>query len=516
MKAGGQFLVATRLLSTTPGFSAVLTLFTSSRHLTLFCKETSVVGFELDGKLPAGVESAGTTDQEKIAAFQKTLSQPENKAALLAAIPAMLNPFFTADLMKCELKARLYSGEAVLTFYDLLRDYASKMLGPNTFEELLPKEASFQLAPGAIGKSTRFAFSAQDGYLLSRLEHPLGIGEIVSLIPADEDQTRRTVMMLWAAGVLNSAALEKFVPKLPNQAPRMDTLPGVAPRMDTKPGVAPPKPVVDHFAAAQQARPADPIPESPLDDVDVVNQTYTALGKKDFYSVLGVPSRSELPEIKVAYYRLAKRFHPDRFYGVNDAALKEKVDVIFSAINVAYETLKNAKSRTAYDNIPAEQKKVESTTLLTQNKQEPVDRDEAMQKVAEDYYKRAQGAFDTNNFYQAVQFLRSATQIDPYVAKYWRQLGISLSKNPQWKKEAEDSFNRAMELEPKNPENHLYLGFLYKNLNLKLRAKKHFASCLELDPHNDLAIREYNLIDAEEKAGPQDKKGLLGGIFKKK
>ena len=141
-------------------------------------------------------------------------------------------------------------------------------------------------------------------------------------------------------------------------------------------------------------------------------------------------------------------------------------------------------------------------------------------KAAEEHAKKAQAAYDKGNNYESVQYLKSATQIAPEVAKYWQQLGISLSRNPQWRKEAEDSFNKAAELDPKNPENHLYMGFLYKNAGLKLRARKHFVSCLQMDPKNEIALRELASIDASPASEPDSpgpkKSGLLGGIFKQK
>ena len=111
----------------------------------------------------------------------------------------------------------------------------------------------------------------------------------------------------------------------------------------------------------------------------------------------------------------------------------------------------------------------------------------------------------------------SATQIAPTKAKYWRQLGLSLSTNPQWRKEAEDSFNKAMELEPSNPDNYLHLAFLYKNLGLRLRAKKYFQNCLDLDRTNELALREIaQMADLPSQDTHHQKKSGLGGMFKKK
>lgn len=54
--------------------------------------------------------------------------------------------------------------------------------------------------------------------------------------------------------------------------------------------------------------------------------------KKDYYSVLNVNRGSQPAEIKKAYFKLAKEYHPD----VNKTAgAKEK----FAEINEAYETL---------------------------------------------------------------------------------------------------------------------------------------------------------------------------------
>ena len=206
--------------------------------------------------------------------------------------------------------------------------------------------------------------------------------------------------------------------------------------------------------------------------------------------MLGITPRADLAEIKIAYYGLARKFHPDRFYGMEDNVLKEKVDVIFSTINGAYETLKNGKKRLQYDSTSSDLRTISVGPLSSEIKSAgPLGR-EAQLKGAEEHAKKAKAAYNQGLNYEAVQYLKSATEIAPEVASYWQQLGIALSRNPQWRKEAEDAFNKATELDPKNPENHLYMGFLYKNAGLKLRARKHFVSCLQMDPKNEIALRE--------------------------
>ena len=63
---------------------------------------------------------------------------------------------------------------------------------------------------------------------------------------------------------------------------------------------------------------------------------------KDFYSVLGVNKSASQSDIKKAYFKLAKKYHPD----VNKTSgAKEK----FSEINTAYETLGDEGKRRTYD-----------------------------------------------------------------------------------------------------------------------------------------------------------------------
>lgn len=66
------------------------------------------------------------------------------------------------------------------------------------------------------------------------------------------------------------------------------------------------------------------------------------LNRKDFYSTLGVAKNASQDEVKKAYFKLAKTYHPD----VNKAPeAKEK----FAQINEAYETIGDESKRRIYD-----------------------------------------------------------------------------------------------------------------------------------------------------------------------
>src|SRR3954453_16181995 len=64
---------------------------------------------------------------------------------------------------------------------------------------------------------------------------------------------------------------------------------------------------------------------------------------RDPYQVLGVPRTASEAEIKKAYRKLAKAYHPDR--NKNDPKAKDK----FSEVNSAYEIVGDAAKRAQFD-----------------------------------------------------------------------------------------------------------------------------------------------------------------------
>ncbi len=67
---------------------------------------------------------------------------------------------------------------------------------------------------------------------------------------------------------------------------------------------------------------------------------------KDYYKILGLEAGAGDAEIKAAYRRLARKYHPDVS---KEAGAEDK----FKAINEAYEVLRDAQKRAAYDQLRA-------------------------------------------------------------------------------------------------------------------------------------------------------------------
>ena len=65
--------------------------------------------------------------------------------------------------------------------------------------------------------------------------------------------------------------------------------------------------------------------------------------KRDYYDVLGIPKKASDQDIKKAYRKLAKKYHPDTNQG------DQRAEQIFKEVTEAYNVLSDEEKRRLYD-----------------------------------------------------------------------------------------------------------------------------------------------------------------------
>ena len=72
------------------------------------------------------------------------------------------------------------------------------------------------------------------------------------------------------------------------------------------------------------------------------------LDELDYFQVLKIGQNASPPELKSAYYRESRAYHPDRFSTLPAGQLKDNIGRIYKRINEAYVCLRDDTKRTKY------------------------------------------------------------------------------------------------------------------------------------------------------------------------
>jgi len=240
-----------------------------------------------------------------------------------------------------------------------------------------------------------------------------------------------------------------------------------------------------------------------------VLEFHNSLPQKDYYQILGIPENADQGDIRDAYYKLVKDYHPDVNRNIPEN-ISEKAQEIFAAINSAYETLSDSERRESYNS------KDQISELKTQAQSF---------YEAEIEFKRGQTLLTQRNYSEASAKLAEALQINPgesaYIGAYaWARYLASEDKNGT----AEDlirDLRRAIDINSSIAENYYYLGSIYKSRDDMQNAEQNYEKAVETDPNYIEAKRELRLINTrkrEKVRGRKDskiEKRFWSSLFKK-
>jgi curved DNA-binding protein CbpA len=300
--------------------------------------------------------------------------------------------------------------------------------------------------------------------VLSRLATPITLRQLLDIVPFSKPDVLMIIDTLAAIGFVTSAAEASPLPMTAQE----DTQPHSAiPSADTA------LPARNELLEKQRLR------------AEALLQDLQDAGPRQ---VLGVAENATPVDIKAAYHRLAKEFHPDRFFSeVEGTEPAASVRELFEKIHLAYETLKVGAARGDSRAWPHGAK---SGSQLA----EPTP--EEIETSARASHNQGVQHYQQRDFFSAVQHFREAVRMQPAVAKYRHSLARALMRNPRWRKESEEQFLKAIELDEFNADYRVSLGLLYLEGGFPRKAEAQFRDALAWDSENRTAQRELQKLQS--------------------
>ena len=244
---------------------------------------------------------------------------------------------------------------------------------------------------------------------------------------------------------------------------------------------------------------------------------FETLKQRTHFEVLGLKRGAKDTEVKEAYFRMAKRFHPDVHHDASLGDLRDKLEAVFIRLGQAYEVLKNPKTRVPYEERLGSGKfGVAAAALPPEPPAPPPDPAEELRK-AELAIRTAEKLYEKEKFWDAIQMLEPAV---PIVTGRMKQRGhVALArcylKNPNWAKRAEEQLLGAAREDPKNVDAHFILGTIYKDRGLHARALSMFRKVVELKPDHEEVRALLAAVSPPEPPPEEGSGGLISRFFKK-
>ncbi len=224
--------------------------------------------------------------------------------------------------------------------------------------------------------------------------------------------------------------------------------------------------------AAEPKRPSEP---QIVVTREMIIESYNNINVGNHYDALRIQKTATPAEIKRAYFRMAKAYHPDRHFDPAMADVKDKLEALFHSVHQAYEVLSNPKKREEYDKAapvrPVAQAPVHPPSGYTEKHAEGYDEHykEKANRAAQ-WFQTGMKEFKAGNYWGAVDSFAWATRLDPIKAPYFYYYGLCLSFIPRRKHEAEEVLQKAIEIDPSKAEFAIELSNLYLKAGLKAKA----------------------------------------------
>ena len=202
------------------------------------------------------------------------------------------------------------------------------------------------------------------------------------------------------------------------------------------------------------------------------------LSKVNFYELLEIKLDANDENILSGFNQLARLVHPQHAAKLGLQGREDTLQVLFERVTEAYLTLSDPVRRSSYNTLMGLHQDIQIR---------PEQRTEEKRRMARVLYNRGTDALATMDYSTAVDLLKEAARMDPQTG-YYAALGQAQAKNPNWRKHAVESYERAIELDKNNAGLYVAFGQVLEQLGETARSKQQFEQALTLMPNHPAAL----------------------------
>jgi len=317
--------------------------------------------------------------------------------------------------------------------------------------------------------------SPEEEFLYSRTTaEPQTAAQLIDLAAIPEDKARQALYTLWIAGLV-----ERHGTNTAFDASHIQMMRGARLELIREAKL----PMGTVASDESMDAPKEGAVDEPEFNMTVEQYLDQVEGAKNFYEVLGVDPRIPTHQLKQAYFRLARSFHPDRYHSEGGELLKRMLRA-FTELAQAHETLKNQETRDMYDY----RMRKELTHVETQEGEGGDQRDVVNREHAAENFETGFSLLMDDEAEAATPFLARAAHFAPNNARYHAYYGKALAFDEKQRHKAEAEIQTAIRIDPTNPTFKVLLAEFFIQFNLFKRAEGELKRLLEVYPSNKDAL----------------------------
>lgn len=366
----------------------------------------------------------------------------------------------------------------------ILIDFARCMPAKSLFDRFRSVDEMFG-KKGIIGEN--IVLQPHEKFIADQFEHGnFSIAQLRAKSALPENGLLQAIYALWLGGMLTRREWTSALTQANLNAIRGATFAKVNEASSMPDDTVPDRPVVSPEATTEPETVEPKIAEPELSLEEYLDQVEKA---ETHYDLLGVSNKVTIAEIKAKYFTYAKSFHPDRFHREENENHK-RIQNAFTQLAHAYETLKTAESREAYDYKVRKELEIQEKRR-SEGKAQTIAPEEIQAEKGLESFEAGLELYQDEEYAAAATHLARAVHYSPQNALYHAYFGKALSyTGDKYRHQAESELQTAVKLDPTNPKIRMMLVEFFTDMNMNKRAVGELNRFLDIVPGN----REAKLL----------------------